>query len=79
MIRRLMAMCLLAFPIATQGCSPQVIASNERGGIISHVTGLTQADAFKLANDHCHKFGRVAQVTNTDVIYNRMTFACVEP
>jgi hypothetical protein len=62
-----------------QSCAPQVIASNERGGIISHVNGASQADAFALADSHCQKYGRVAQVTGMDIVYNRLMFACVAP
>jgi len=56
------------------GCGPQLIAANERGGIVSGPTS-----GFPLADAHCHKFGRVAQVTGMESDYNRFSFACVEP
>jgi hypothetical protein len=51
----------------------------ERGGIVTHATGLQQSDAFKVANEHCQKFGRVARISGTDVLDNTMTFDCVAP
>jgi hypothetical protein len=56
------------------GCGPELVA-NERGGIVSG----SKASAFSLADAHCHKFGRVAQVTVIESDYNRYAFACVEP
>jgi hypothetical protein len=74
------------------GCGPETVAANERGGV---VTGLTEDSALPLANAHCHKFGRVAQVTGVNYDYTRLpilhsneqrhelatrlSFACVAP
>jgi len=63
-----------------QGCAqPTVMAGNERGGIVSQTNGTNEATGFALADAYCHRYGRVAQITGMDVLYNRMMFACVEP
>lgn len=65
--------------LVLQACSsPALMSGNERGGIVSHANGTNQATAFTIADAHCHQFGRVAQVTGMDVLYNRLMFACVE-
>ena len=60
-------------------CAPTLNGANERGGIVTHATGLQQSDAFALADEHCKKFGRVARVSGLDVLDNTMTFDCVPP
>lgn len=62
-----------------QACQAGLLTGNERGGIVEHVTGMTEAAAFKIADDHCHKFGRVARVSGLDVVFNRLMFDCVAP
>ena len=63
---------------ALAGCaSPALTSGNERGGIISQANGTNETAAFNVADTHCHQFGRVAQVTGMDVLYNKMMFACV--
>lgn len=54
------------------------IAENSAGGIVKDI-GLTQAGAFKVANDACAKYGRVAQVTGENEWRSTMTYACVAP
>ena len=60
------------------GCS-SLTAANERGGVISHVSGLDRDKAFKLADDHCHKYGRVARISGENGLDGTMTFDCVAP
>jgi hypothetical protein len=60
------------------GCST-LTASNERGGIISHVSGLDRDAAFKKADDSCRKYGRVARISEQDALDSTMTFDCVAP
>lgn len=60
------------------GCS-SLTAENERGGIISHVSGLDRDKAFKLADDSCHKYGRVARISGTNTLDSTMTYDCVAP
>ena len=70
---------VVAFTVLSlQACSPSIMSSNERGGIIEHTNGTNQAAAFTVADTYCHQYNRVAQVTGMDVLYNRMMFACVE-
>ena len=52
---------------------------NERGGIVEHVTGATEAKAFSIADAHCHEYGRVARVSGLDFVYNRLMFDCIAP
>lgn len=68
---------LAAVALCLSACAAELTSGNERGGLIAHVNGLNQDKAFKLAEAHCHKFGRVAQITSTDAIYNRARFVCV--
>jgi len=65
--------------ITLQGCAPELMAANERGGIVRRGTGNNEGPAFALADAHCHKFGRAAQVTGINILENRLAFACVEP
>lgn len=60
-------------------CAPQLIASNERGGILNHVSGLNTSAAFKVADDYCHQHSLVARVNSQDWINNQMTFDCIAP
>ena len=69
---------LVGILLAVSGCS-SLSAANERGGVISHVSGWDRDKAFKLADDHCHKYGRVARVSGTDALDGTMTFDCVAP
>jgi len=59
-------------------CAPTIVGGNERGGDIEHVIGLTKADAFRKAEEHCKKYGRVARVSQYDVLGSSLTFDCVE-
>lgn len=70
------AAVILALGLA--GCvSPEVMSGNDRGGIVKFANGTNEAEAFTVADTYCRKRGRVAQVTGTDAIYNRILFACV--
>ena len=60
-------------------CAPSLEGANERGGIIRHTqAGLNMGAAFTMANDHCQKYGRVAQITGTDGWTDTVSFNCVE-
>lgn len=73
-----MRVFLILSLLALGGCS-SLTAANERGGILSHVTGFDRDKAFKMADDHCHKYGRVARISGTNELDNSMTFDCVAP
>lgn len=64
--------------LALAGCSPSLSAANERGGLVSHATGLYRGEAFQLADNHCRQFGRAARISGQDVITNTMSFDCVQ-
>jgi hypothetical protein len=52
--------------------------ANERGGIVTDYTGgFEQGEAFKTADAHCRRYGRVARITGTPG--DQMTFDCVAP
>ena len=69
----------LASLFALAACAPSLEGANERGGIIRHTQAGTNIGAvFALANDHCQKYGRVAQITGTDGWTDTVSFACVE-
>ena len=61
------------------GCAPSLNAANERGGIVDHVSGLTRASAFKLADDHCRRFGRVARISGQNALESNFSFDCIAP
>jgi hypothetical protein len=75
-LRAMRKSVLLLFLLS--GCT-SIEGANERGGTISHVIGLTTQEAFKKADAHCHKYGRVAQISGTDTLASTMTFNCVAP
>lgn len=68
----------LAALLLLAACST-LTASNERGGILSHVSGLDRDAAFKMADDSCRKYNRVARISGTDVLQSTMTYDCVAP
>jgi uncharacterized lipoprotein YajG len=73
------SLCVGLAALLLQACAaPRLTSGNERGGIISQANGTNETAAFSVADAHCHQFGRVAQVTGMDVLYNKMMFACVE-
>ena len=70
---------VMSCALTLTGCAPELVASNERGGIIGRVSGLTMDAAFKTADAQCHKYNRVARINETDWINNQMTYDCVSP
>jgi hypothetical protein len=42
-------------------------------------SAVAACSAFTIADAHCQKFGRAAQVSGLDVIYSRLIFNCVTP
>lgn len=57
------------------GCQTTVNGS-EAGGVASFY-GLDPAPGVQAANDHCQKYGRVAQPTQYQK--GNLTFSCVKP
>jgi hypothetical protein len=77
MAYRIVGLIILAFGIS--GCAPTLTGANEAGGMVSHVTGLRQTEAFNVADAHCHQFGKVARISGTDALNSTMSFDCVAP
>jgi hypothetical protein len=69
---------VLAASLAVTGCAPSLVGSNERGGMISHVSGMNRDDAFSLADRHCRQFGRAARISGQSALDSTMTFDCVQ-
>jgi hypothetical protein len=61
-MRRKFALLWLAGSLATMLCSCAAprIAGGEVGGVVP-LAGITQQQAFKMAQDHCAAFGHVAR------------------
>lgn len=73
----------LALPLLAVACSAPELTGNDHGGVVTF--GTRRADetfhgrganvGFQMAQDHCARFGRSAQVTGTDAS-GTLTFAC---
>lgn len=79
------ALCVVA-ALSCGGCTfaaqvtgASVIAGNEHGGTVSHVTTITKMGALNMANAWCGQYGRVAVETRVTFINEGMDFACVPP
>lgn len=65
--------------IILSGCGPTISGGNSRGGTMDHVIGLTKGAAFDKADAACKEFGRVARVSQYDVIGSTLNYDCVDP
>ena len=67
--------------LTLSSCAPTLDAANERGGVVRHTqAGTNMQGVLAIADQHCRKYGRVAQITGTDVLWSdTVTFNCVEP
>jgi hypothetical protein len=72
-----MRVVLLTILLALVGCAPSLTGANERGGMVSHVGGWNRAESLALADEHCHKFGRLARISGTSPMDSMITFDCV--
>jgi hypothetical protein len=70
---------VISTALLLSACAPTVVASNSRGGTVEHVIGLTKADAFKKADEQCRTYGRVARISEYDVLGSSLAFDCVDP
>jgi hypothetical protein len=78
------ALCVVALSVG--GCTfgaritgTSVVAGDERGVIVSHVTTFTYRGAFNIANAWCGHYKLVAQETTATFLNNNVDFACVRP
>lgn len=85
MIRPWSALGILA-ALSAGGCTfaaqlngTSVIAGDEHGGTVSHVTTYTVTGALNMANAWCGQYRLVAVETRVTFINDGMDFACVPP
>lgn len=66
--------------VALSGCAATVVSSTPRSIVIAAGTGNDSAEAQKLAQQECQKYGRHARMTSRPMPYgsNEFTFDCVE-
>lgn len=57
--------------------APTLSATNERGGIVEHVSGLRRAEALERASAYCQRLGKQARITATDGLSATLAFECV--
>jgi hypothetical protein len=69
---------LIISTLILAACTTAPMAENSAGGMV-HDGGIGQARAFKIANEACAKYGKVAQVTGENVWQSTLTYACVAP
>jgi hypothetical protein len=64
---------------ALSGCTATLKQSNEAGGVIA-LGELIQGEpaALKIADDECHKFGKVARVRGKGSLDTRLYYDCVK-
>lgn len=68
---------IIAAALLLTSCAPRLTFSNEAGGVISKTGSIGSDRAYALATDHCSKYGRVARITQRDVLSNSLNFECV--
>ncbi len=77
MPKKLASVALLALVLS--GCAPQILQSNSSGGLIKTVGVLKeQTKAISVADQECAKFGKISQVTRTDILSDTVAYNCVE-
>jgi hypothetical protein len=78
MLRKLIFACVAG--LGLQACvEPSIESANERGVIVKDANDATGASALKIADDYCHKHGRVAKLAGTDALAGHIAFTCVAP
>jgi hypothetical protein len=68
---------LLLIPVAACSYTTYLTGADEKGGTVNMVTELSHDSAVAKANEHCHKYNRVATAIRTDPTSNTLTFSCV--
>ena len=63
--------------LALAACAPRLQFANEAGGVINKTGSLGNDRAYALATDNCEKYGKIARITERDVLSNTITFECV--
>ena len=70
---------IIALSLCVAGCAPRLAFSNEAGGVINKSGSLGNDRAYAMATDHCKKFGKVARISDRDLLTNSLRFDCVTP
>ncbi|HEX4177129.1 MAG TPA: hypothetical protein VHY57_01780 [Rhizomicrobium sp.] len=78
---RIAGLLLLAGLIPLTGCSytTWLTGADENGGTVNGVNQLSTDSAVEKANEHCHKYNKVARVIRTDQASSTLTFSCQGP
>lgn len=69
------AIVLLA-AVALAGCGARLEAANERGGIVD-TFGASYASGLEVADAHCRRFGRAAEIAGNGPRAGDLIFRCV--
>ena len=68
---------IIALPLILSACAPHLAFANQAGGVISKTGSLGNDRAYALATDNCAKYGKVAKITDRDILTNTIRFDCV--
>ena len=63
--------------LAIAACAPRLSFANEAGGVINKTGSMGNDRAYALATGHCSKYGKIAKITDRDILTNTMRFDCV--
>lgn len=63
--------------LAVSACAPRLSYSNEAGGVIDKSGSLGNDRAYVMMTEACAKHGKVARVTDRDILTNKLNFECV--
>lgn len=67
----------LLLTLALCACAPRLDFANEAGGVINRTGSIGSDRAYKLAEDHCQQYGKIARISGRDVLTNTMRFDCI--
>jgi len=71
-----MRVLLLTAVLGLSACAPNLVGSNERGGMVNFL-GSTRSAAFEVAETHCKRFGRSAVLIGLGTHPAELIFHCV--
>lgn len=72
-----MKAAILPLALVLASCAPSLTMANEAGGTVNQAGSMGNDRAFKLAEDHCAKYGKTAKVVSKTVLVKSMRFECV--
>jgi hypothetical protein len=68
---------IIVIALAASACAPRLDFANEAGGVINRTGSIGSDRAYKMAEDHCSQYGKIARISGRDVLTNTMRFDCV--